>query len=90
MQAKGKRLTSIPGAQLVGSLSFINDGQLQPEPSYRMPSSMDNCCADCGKEGGVSLKTCKSFMLVKYCNAECQQKHWSQHKTAWKRRAAEH
>ena len=30
------------------------------------------CCAECGKEGGVSLKTCKACMLVKYCNAKCQ------------------
>ena len=28
----------------------------------------DVCCAECGEEEGVSLKTCKSCMLVKYCN----------------------
>jgi hypothetical protein len=27
------------------------------------------CCAECGKEGGVSLKVCKSCKLVSYCNA---------------------
>jgi hypothetical protein len=47
------------------------------------------CCADCGKEGGVSLKACKSCMQVKYCNAACQKKHWPTHKTACKLRAAE-
>jgi hypothetical protein len=48
------------------------------------------CCANCGKdEEGVSLKTCKSCMLVKYCNADCQKNHWSKHKTDCKRRAAE-
>ena len=48
-----------------------------------------NCCADCGVEGGASLKTCKSCMLVKYCNAKCQKKHWPTHKAACKLRAAE-
>ena len=47
------------------------------------------CCGECGKDGGVSLKTCKSCRLVKYCNAECQHKHWSKHKIECKRRAAE-
>ena len=39
-----------------------------------------SCCAECGKEeeegGAVTLKVCKACMLVKYCNAECQRKHW--------------
>jgi hypothetical protein len=49
-------------------------------------------CADCGKEeveGIVSLKACKSCMLVKYCNAECQKNHWPTHKKLCKQRAAE-
>jgi len=51
--------------------------------------AMANCCADCGVEGGASLKTCKSCMQVKYCNAECQMNHWAMHKKACKQRAAE-
>lgn len=48
------------------------------------------CCAECGEEeGGVSLKACKSCMLVKYCNANCQRNHWPKHKKDCKRRAAE-
>ena len=47
------------------------------------------CCADCGKEGGVSLKACKSCMLVKYCNPTCQRNHWPKHKKQCKERAAE-
>ena len=52
---------------------------------------MISCCAECGKEeeGGVSLKMCKSCMSVKYCNAECQHKHWPTHKIECKLRAAE-
>jgi len=49
----------------------------------------NSCCAECGEEGGVGLKTCKSCMLVKYCNAECQKKHWPKHKKLCKERAAE-
>ena len=50
-----------------------------------------NCCADCGKEeeGGISLKTCKPCMQVKYCNAACQKKHWTTHKKSCKQRATE-
>ena len=52
-----------------------------------------SCCADCGKkegEGGdINLKTCKSCMGVKYCNAVCQRKHWATHKKQCKLRAAE-
>jgi hypothetical protein len=47
------------------------------------------CCDECGKEGGVSLKACKSCMQVKYCNAKCQKNHWPKHKIECKRRAAE-
>jgi hypothetical protein len=51
----------------------------------------NNCCAECGQEEGgvVSLKTCKSCKLVKYCNALCQRNHWATHKKDCKRRAAE-
>ena len=45
------------------------------------------CCASA--LGGVNLKTCKRCMLVKYCNASCQHKHWPKHKILCKERAAE-
>ena len=61
----------------------------------RMNDSRDNatahCCAECGKaEGGgvASLKSCKPCMRVKYCNAECQHKHWPTHKAYCKIQAA--
>jgi tetratricopeptide (TPR) repeat protein len=50
---------------------------------------MVHCCANCGEDGGISLKACKSCMLVKYCNADCQRKHWPKHKKECKQRAAE-
>jgi hypothetical protein len=48
-------------------------------------------CADCGGVAGegISLKVCKSCMLVKYCNADCQKNHWPTHKYECKQRAAE-
>jgi hypothetical protein len=49
----------------------------------------NGCCAECGEEGGVSLKTCKACMLVRYCSAECQRKHWPTHKKPCKERVAE-
>jgi TPR repeat protein len=48
-----------------------------------------NCCAECGEERGDSLKMCMSCKHAKYCNAECQKKHWPKHKAACKLRAAE-
>jgi len=39
-----------------------------------------SCCAECGEEGGASLKMCKACMSVKYCNATCQMNHWPTHK----------
>ena len=48
-----------------------------------------HCCAECGKEGGASLKVCKACMLARYCNANCQSNHWSTHKIECKQRAAE-
>jgi hypothetical protein len=52
-------------------------------------NEIDVCCADCGMNGGASLKTCTSCKIVKYCNADCQRNHWLQHKKICKRRAAE-
>ena len=59
------------------------------ERSKRMTTN--SCCAECGEEegGAVSLKMCKSCMLVKYCNATCQRNHWAKHKKECKIRAAE-
>jgi hypothetical protein len=50
-----------------------------------------HCCAECGSVAGegLTLKACKACMLVKYCNAECQRKHWSKHKKPCKQRVAE-
>jgi tetratricopeptide (TPR) repeat protein len=48
-----------------------------------------HCCAECGEEGGASLKVCKACMIVRYCNAECQRNHWPKHKKVCKQRAAE-
>ena len=50
---------------------------------------MNACCAECGEEGGASLNTCKSCMLVSYCNAKCKKKHRSKHKKQCRRHVAE-
>ena len=52
-------------------------------------NQIDVCCAECGEEGVASLKTCLSCRLVRYCNADCQKKHWPKHKKTCKLRAAE-
>ena len=55
----------------------------------RNDDATTHCCAECGNDGGASLKMCKSCMLVRYCNPTCQHKHWPTHKAACKLRAAE-
>jgi len=52
-------------------------------------SMTTGCCAECGEEGGVSLKTCKACMHARYCSAACQRKHWPKHKKDCKIRAVE-
>ena len=49
------------------------------------------CCASCGIAGGddIKLKKCTACYLVKYCSVKCQKDHWSKHKRACKKRAAE-
>ena len=48
-------------------------------------------CASCGKVevDDIKLKKCTACKLVKYCGVACQKEHWSQHKRACKKRAAE-
>ena len=57
------------------------------------PQTVSDNCANCGKTRneaeGVNIKKCSSCFLVKYCGRECQRMHWSQHKPACKKRAAE-
>ena len=48
----------------------------QPSLYCRMNMTTIICCADCGKDGGVNLKACKSCMQVKHCDASCQRNHW--------------
>jgi len=49
----------------------------------------NSCCAECGEEGGASLKVCKACMHARYCSAACQRNHWPKHKKECKQRAAE-
>ena len=48
-------------------------------------------CVNCGKgeEASGHLKKCGTCEMVKYCNAECQEAHCSQHKQECSVRAAE-
>ena len=50
------------------------------------------CCASCGRaanNGDIKLKTCTACKSVQYCGIKCQREHWSKHKMACKKRAAE-
>jgi hypothetical protein len=48
-----------------------------------------SCCDECGADGGVSLKVCKSCTVARYCDADCQRNHWTKHKTECQQRAAD-
>jgi hypothetical protein len=76
---RSRNPSTLTPALLLSVVPWLNYGMNQ----------INACCAECGKEGGISLKVCKSCMLVKYCNAECQKNHWPKHKKECKQRAAE-
>ena len=65
--------------------SMADDGE-QIEAADRLL-----CCASCGiaEIDDVELVPCDGCDLVKYCGDDCQKNHWSQHKEACKKRAAE-
>ena len=51
-----------------------------------MASAGDNTsCAGCGNCGDGGLKACTSCRLVKYCDRDCQRRHWPTHKSDCKR-----
>ena len=55
--------------------------------SPTLEQTMESCAA--WDRTDASLKACKSCNLVKFCNVNCQRAHWSKHKQACKKRAAE-
>ena len=71
------------------SLAISRDAPNYLDPARLTMSMTTSCCAECGEEGGVSLKTCKECMTIKYCGATCQRKHWPKHKKDCKIRAVE-
>ena len=76
----------------LAGLQRKNDDKVTTDHEKKNGQSWDemtHCCAECGEEGGIALRTCKLCMLVKYCNAKCQKNHWPKHKIGCRRRAAE-
>ena len=51
----------------------------QEEVTQEGSESQLNCCGSCGK--AVAKKVCTSCEAICYCDAECQKRHWKQHKT---------
>jgi hypothetical protein len=47
-----------------------------------MMTYVTHCCANCGEEGGASLKACTAC-------SDCQKNHWPKHKKVCKQRTAE-
>ena len=56
-----------------------------------MSTDNNDMCANCGKgeEESVSLKKCSACMSVRYCSADCQKAHRTQHKQECRLRAVE-
>jgi hypothetical protein len=67
-------------------LHLFLSAYLQNNKINRVATMSDSVCAACGKSGD-GLKACVACKTVKYCNRDCQQKHWSAHKQECKRQA---
>jgi ankyrin repeat protein len=56
--------------------------QPQPQPQPQTQPLLLHCCM-C-QQPGAALKKCGSCGTVSYCNAACQNQHWSEHKATCK------
>ena len=73
--------TTAAAAQQVGSLSLNrsterNDEKPKPIAKNGTPTKM---CSACEKKSDT-LKKCRNCKCVWYCDKECQNKHWEEHK----------
>ena len=71
-------------AEQLGSMSLGESAEREEnetEPTNGTPTKM---CSACGKKSDT-LKKCRNCKCVWYCDKECQNKHWKEHKKECKR-----
>lgn len=48
---------------------------------FGAPSTIAHRCAACGLRDSVKLSRCSRCRGVRYCSAECQRRHWKEHRS---------
>ena len=87
-------MSSSSAAHQLGSMS-IGEGNDDAEPEKNedaeekgetTPATKLLLCSACGKEGDAhTLKKCTACKCVWYCDKDCQNKHWKEHKKECRR-----
>ena len=81
--------TAAAAAEQLGSISLggsaeKKDSETEPTTNNGTPTEL--LCSACGKKGDkCTLMKCRACKCVWYCDKECQNKHWKEHKKECKR-----
>ena len=67
------------GVELSDAIGYNDIG------AAKMDNSERKRCGMCGKEG-QNMRCCAACGQVRYCDRDCQKRHWKQHKTVCRRR----
>ena len=67
------------GVELSDAIGYNDIG------AAKMDNSERKRCGNCGKEG-QNMRCCAACGQVRYCDRDCQKRHWKQHKTVCRRR----
>jgi len=70
-------------AQQLGSMSLGETAERKGEPETKNEDDTNGTptklCSKCGKESDT-LKKCRDCKCVSYCDKDCQNRHWKEHK----------
>ena len=85
IMASSKESDTSAAAEQLGSLSLGGDRKGEPEAKNEDDTNgtPTKLCSKCGKESDT-LKKCTACKCVWYCDKECQNRHWKEHKTECK------
>ena len=81
MTSSKKEVTVLAAEQLgsmsLGELAERKDDETEPNAKNGIPTK--KLCSACGKKSNTLMK-CRACKCVWYCDKECQNKHWKEHR----------